>query len=643
MGMTREHFDLLVREVERGVGQRPADLRRRVLQLAAVGYAGLLAGLALVLGLAAVFLIPAFLMPWSDAIVLYLFGGLILFGGGAAVLRVLWVRLQPPKGLPIKRAAAPKLFATLDELQHSLHSAPFHQVLIVPECNAAVVQHPRLGVFGWPKNFLLLGLPLLEGLSADEMRAVLAHEFAHLSRQHGRIGQRVYCLRRSWEKIFEQLSKPRVEGEVSLRPLYSKFLEWFWPRFNAHAFVLSRADEYEADGDAARLAGSQHVASSLLWIKLAARWWEDYFCTDLWQRANVEGEPPRDAFLKLGGELGAGFPASETPKWIEQAFHQKTTNADTHPCLTERLQAVNQYPRGADRDEFPAAPAPAAVSAGETWFGDALTQIRADLGPLWADEVKELWEERHARAGVLRHRLERLDQSVPQPEADEDALWDKARVVLELKREKEAEPLLRQILTLNPKHCAANFHLGRVLLDESNPAGVTHLEAVMEEDDESVPAASQLLHAHYWRTGQTERIKELESRLDRYEKNLQASRTERNTVNPGDPLIPHELKPEELGALRTVLESESDLIAADLGRKELQHFPKQKLFLLALQRRRAWHRLPNRELEAALVRRLTAKVQLPGRVLIFTPRGDFAKLSRRVAGLPDAEVFRRAN
>ena len=82
-------------------------------------------------------------------------------------------------------------------------------------------------------------------------------------------------------------------------------------------------------------------------------------------------------------------------------------------------------------------------------------------------------------------------------------------------------------------------------------------------------------------------------------------------------------------------------MTVDLGRKELKHFPKQKLFLLCVQRRRAWHRLPNRDLEQVLVRCLSAKVQLPGRVLVFVPRGDFRKLARRVAALPQAAVFPR--
>jgi len=638
--MTREEFDVLVRAVEQGVGRQPDQLRRRVVRLAIVGYAGLLAGLLAVMLLSAFFLVPAIMNPWSDAFVLYAAGILILIGGSIAVLKVLWIKLEPPKGRVVTRAETPPLFAALDELQRELRSAPFHEVLVVPQCNAAVVQHPRLGVFGWPRNYLLLGLPLLDGLSADEMRAVLAHEFAHLSRQHGRMGQRVYCLRRSWEKVFEEFSKANVKGQVSLRPLYKKFLDWFWPQFNAHAFVLSRADEYEADGYAARIVGAQHIASSLLWIKLGARHFDDHFWPDLWQRATTEPEPPPDAFVKVRETIRSGFPLAEVGRWIEEAFRQKTTNADTHPCLTERLKAVKQFPEAVARDEFPTPPNPVAVSASESWFGEGISKIREDIGATWAKEIVEPWKERHARANALRHRLERLDQSVPAPDADEDALWDKARVVLDLKHEKEAESLLRQILMLNPKHCAANFHLGRVLLEESNPAGVPHLEAVMEEDDESVPAASQILHAHYWRTGQTERIKELEARLDRFEKHLTDSRTERNSVSANDTFIPHGLDETALQKLRETFAADPQLARAELAQKELKHFPKQKLFVLCVHRWQSWHRLPNADQDRTLVNRLSRTVQLPGRVLVIPPSGSSRALARKIRAVTGAEVYR---
>lgn len=82
-------------------------------------------------------------------------------------------------------------------------------------------------------------------------------------------------------------------------------------------------------------------------------------------------------------------------------------------------------------------------------------------------------------------------------------------------------------------------------------------------------------------------------------------------------------------------------MAADLGRKDLRHFPKQKLFLLCVSRSPAWHRLPDRDREQALVSRLLLVVRVPGRVLIFAPSGEFRALARNLRRLPTAPVFRR--
>jgi hypothetical protein len=66
--MTREEFDRLVRAVERNFAFRPDALRRRVIALAILGYAGLFGWLAGVLVLAALLLVPALLLPAADAI-----------------------------------------------------------------------------------------------------------------------------------------------------------------------------------------------------------------------------------------------------------------------------------------------------------------------------------------------------------------------------------------------------------------------------------------------------------------------------------------------------------------------------------------------------------------------------------------------
>jgi hypothetical protein len=545
------------------------------------------------------------------------------------------VKLPLPQGRVVTAAEVPALFAVLHELQRQLRSASFHQVLIDTDCNAGVVQVPRLGLLGWPRNYLILGLPLLDGLAPEEMRAVLAHEFTHLSREHGRFSHWLYRLRRSWQEMFNQFSQSPPAGQISLRPVIVKYVEWFWPRFNAHAFVLSRANEYEADGQAARLAGAAHSGAALSRLNFLSRQLEKNFWPATWEQANTLPEPPKDVFGQLRDTLRAGPSAAERARWMQESLQVKTNNDDTHPCLTERLGFLKLNPA----EHFPETPP--RVTAAEAFLGTAREAIRGDVQQNWQQDVADVWKQRHARAVSLTHRLSSLEQAVPAGSTDADSLWDKAQVLLNLRSNEESvEPLLRQILALQPAHRLANFHLGRILLAAGRTEGETYLDRLMAEDDESIPHASALLHQHYRQLGRTDKLRELDVRMDRYEKDLAASRAERSAVTASDPLIPHGLAAAELSELEKVLAAEPELESAHLGRKELRHFPNQKLFLLAIRRRPAWHRLPSEERDQALVNRLIQKVRLPGRLLVFAPTGSLGALASRLRALPPAEVYR---
>jgi Zn-dependent protease with chaperone function len=636
--MNREQFDKLVHAVENGVGKNPVTLRWRVAWWAAVGYALLLAGLFLVVLLAGAFFAVMFWADSSGRILCGIAGTIILIGGSWAVLKALLIRLPPPKGTPVARAEAQRLFSLLDELRGQLRSVPFHEVLLVPEHNAAVVQVPRLGVLGWSRNYLLLGLPLLDAHSPEEVRAILAHEFAHLSRAHGRFSHWIYRLRRSWEQVFHQFSRPRVQGEVSLRPIVVKCVDYFWPRFNAHAFVLSRANEYEADALAARLAGPHHLASALTRSALQDHVLDQKFWPDIWQMATSEPAPPKGVFTRLRDSLREEPPAPDRAKWTAEAFRRTTTNADTHPCLTDRLRALDRLPSGPLTDAPPSARAPE-PSAAEDFFGASLSELRQRVEDDWRKGIAKNWEARHAKANALTHRLSALEQATATKTSDAEGLWDKACVLLDLKGDKEAEPLLRQVLALRPDHLPATFHLGRILLDDGRDEGEALLERAVAEDEELAPQVCSLLHVYFRRAGLTGRLRELDARMDAYEKNLAASRAERREVTARDTLIPHALLDDELRVLHEALAGEAQLYRAWLARKELRHFPKQKLFLLCVQGRPAWHRLPNADRNQSLVNTVSKRVQLPGRVLVFSRSAGFGALARKLERFPAAEIF----
>ncbi len=636
--MNREQFDALVQRVERTYAQRPVRLRLRIAAYLALSYALFLGWVLLALVPGGALILAGSAERGTDVWWLFGFGVALMLGLGGWALSVFRVKLEPPEGVEVKRGTAPALFDLLDELRHVLKSAKFHTVLVDGRCNAAVVQTARLGVFGWQRNYLLLGLPLLDSLSREELRAVLAHEFTHLSAQHGRFGAWIYRLRASWEKVFDALAK-QERGRLSLRPILGKFIDWFWPRFHAHAFVLSRANEYVADRGSAQTTGVEHIASALLRSEYYGRLLEEKAWPDVWLEANRLQEPVPEVFDRIVERVRGGAAPEESRRWVEQAFRRTTTNADTHPCLTERLRALGFLPADLERGVFPPAPLAPAPSATEAVFGPAALGLRRELGRRWQKLVLPRWKEVHARAGALQHRLASIDRAVAAPESDVDSLWDKARMTIDLENDAAAEPMLRQILTLHSRHAPANFCLGRHLLTGGNEEGVLFLQTAMDVDEDLVVQGCEMLIEHHRRHGREAAIRELMLRLDAHEAALKSAREECSNVSARDTFIPHGLEAAQVEAAAAIFRQVPEIRSVRVARKQLHAIRKQRLFVVSVKMGFRW--FGGGENDHALIARLTRELKLPGRTLIIAPGGIWAAVSRKVCRVPGAEIYRR--
>ena len=395
---------------------------------------------------------------------------------------LLRVHLAPIEGRRVMQTEAPALFLALSDLRTKLRTIPFHHVLIVTDFNASVVQQPRLGVFGWWQNYLLLGMPLLESLPEEEFLAVLAHEFAHLSHQHGRLGHWLYRLRRAWEQIFASLQQEAGRGKFSLRALSAQFARWFWPRFNAYAFVLSRANEYEADHIAGTLAGAPPMMSALGRLAATREFMVENFWPGIRRLAAETPEPPADLIGHFCSAIRGEASAIEMKKNWGKELRALTTNADTHPCLNDRLKAL-----GWDGRDFLSPLAGAA--AAEVFLGKSLEAVRRDVNALWRKELSKTWSVHNAKAAVLQRRLD--DLSCAGHGGDADTLWDRACMRMQLETTAQVEPLLREILAARHDHAGALMALGNSLLERNRTEGEIILDRAMAADEGRVPQACQ--------------------------------------------------------------------------------------------------------------------------------------------------------
>ncbi len=230
--MTQDQFIALVSRLENEARSNPRGYQFKVLLLALLGNAYLGGIVLLIVALFAGSLASILVLK---ALALKLIAGVGFFL--LIILKAVWVKIAPPAGSEVAAAQSHELFAMINALRRQLRAPRFHHVLITDEFNAGVVQSPQFGIFGGHRNYLLIGLPLMKALTVEQFKAVLAHEFGHLAKGHGRVSNWIYHQRLRWSRLMGVLEASQSQGGFLFKP----FLNWFAPYFNAFSFPLARA------------------------------------------------------------------------------------------------------------------------------------------------------------------------------------------------------------------------------------------------------------------------------------------------------------------------------------------------------------------------------------------------------------------
>lgn len=396
--------------------------------------------------------------------------------------QMLTSRFSPPEGHEVRRRDAPELFRRLDDLRRRLKGPRFHKVLLTDEVNAAVVQHPRLGVLGWHVNYLILGLPLMQVMTDDEIMAVIAHEYGHLSGQHGRFGAFIYRLRNAWSRL-QQISNSWDDAGSAM---VARMFNWYAPHFNAFTFVMARKNEYEADRTSADLVGIQAASNALMRVNIASHFADRQFWNEMDRQACHVAEPvSRSHFWASSWQ--ETLSATKEEDYLRLALEEKTGFSDTHPCLADRITAM-----GGVLDALQPPPK-AEQSAAEVLFGASLPILQKLLDEKWREQVRQRWGERHE---YFRKQLQRLQElrAIAEPTVEE--AWGIISLVEECESNPDIAPLLEGFLQRAPQHAGALFMRGRLLLAANNEEGIADIEAAMEQDAEATLPGCQLLYGY---------------------------------------------------------------------------------------------------------------------------------------------------
>ena len=462
--MTQDHFESLVRRLEQEAAANPTGYRRKLGALAFLGYGYIVATLILLVGGAGLLLWVGITLNHAMLLSVWVLLFLIY-----VVVRAMWVRLDPPHGRLLVPAQCPELFALIEDLRIRASAPHVDRVLLTSDFNAAIVQHLRFGIFGGARNYLMLGLALMQSLSPEEFKAVVAHEFGHLSGAHGHFGAWIYRLRTGWARLLGALQTPRHWGSA----LFTRFFNWYAPLFSAYSFVQARQHEYEADQMSVAAVGREATGSALLRVNTHGEFLSETFWPSIFKRADEEPAPTFSPFSMLGPSLIQQGAAVSPDRVLVKALAQKTGYSDTHPCLSDRLKAIGVEPY---------VPGAIQLTAAEVLLGSAVDNLRQELDVDWRNSVKQWWDKRHQYANEARARLATLERKAETEPLTEEEHWDRARFTEEFKSGDAAMALYVQLLERNPRHVGALWRRGQLLLSQDDPHGIAQLSAAARID-----------------------------------------------------------------------------------------------------------------------------------------------------------------
>lgn len=608
--MTNDQFEALVQRLEQQAIHAPQAYKAKVVTLALLGNAYILAILfvllLVILGLCASILVLKYL-----AIKLILVVGYFLW----RAIKAMWVKIDLPDGQVLQQADAPALFALLEDLSQQLGAARFHKVQVTDEFNASVIQLPRLGIFGFYRNYLQIGLPLMKSLSVDQFKVVLAHELGHLQRGHGRMSSWIYRQRLRWIRLHNELEATESRGGFLFQP----FLNRFVPYFMAYSFPMARANEYEADATAAQLTSPDISAQALTSVNVIGCFLSETYWPQIHKQAAEQPYPNFTPFQGLTHGVGTQLDSAAAQDWLKKTLAHQTSSDDTHPALQDRLNALGANPELA---------LPAVNHTADQLLEPALNRLTNYFDQSWRDAIAPAWEKHYEESQKSRQRLAEL-----QAKGYESCSLQEAYELATLTEDvaDDADSALAQFRALHerePDDAWLCWALGARLLLRDQDEGSELLERAMQLDEMTILRSSEALANYYWRN---DREQEAEHWRQVYlERNTleNAASQERNEVTLKDQFDYHDLPEEQIQEIRAALTEIYGIRKVYLLKKRVKHMPHLPCYVLGFTTA-AWYQLHSKERTQQVLARIKTSVPFPGETLILSVDGGNYRFGRK--------------
>lgn len=618
--MKSKQYHDLIRRLEREVEAQPRRYRSRVRRLALVGYAYVVLILAVMLGLL------GFLTYWawtSEPWQIWILVGIVAIST-FQVLSSLFSANEGPPGIRLRRKEHPNLYDDLDQLRKDLKLPRIRSVMLTEDFNAGAAQYRTFGWFGVRKTVLSLGVPILEAMSAEEMRSILAHELAHISKGHSRLAGNIFHLRLVWMNLLQRMDG--LLGQLILGP----FARWYGPYFEAYTIVMMREHEYEADRLALNATnGPMTVVSQIRTEILSRTAVPDYF-EELRKLVIERSNPIKDSVSRQIEKVQLPFEEERSRKVLRRALAEETSIHETHPSLMDRIVPAGFPQEGGLDDRVEAAwrlaNAVRGDAAGQYYLGERRERLIKELDQTWFNQAQVGWTMQHRYAEQQREFLTEAEERIQKSEEEAlvDELFGCAGMVADLEGEGAAVEKWEAILEREPDHAASLFSLGRYAVGEEYELekGKQLILRAMELDASWETAGCEILEVVAREQENAEEAKKWAEQGFGARDTLELAQEERVTVTTKDTLIEPDLPEERREALMAQFAEDLRVRAVWVARKKVDHLTEVPFYLIGVVPETKWWKLRSESENQKLADDLLGELRFGEQYLLVVLHGN---------------------
>ena len=566
----------------------------------------------------------------------------------AAIIRGLTLRLPPPGGVALTEKEAPRLFRMLAEISRSLDAPAVETVFVSPDRQLEIHRVPRsaAGSLGHWDSVLLAGLPMLEELSPQHLRALLAHEMAHQATYNRRFGGHLLDLQTRLNALRAAAEASALERSYWSRlpdEALTEMLDRLLLRLAPAAFPAVRQHECEADAIAASIAGREFSAAALLRQRITGHALTQQFREDCLRLAETSPEPPPDLFERRAMAACGAIGEHQIHGWLRAELEHKDNLAESHPPLWDRMRLLGYRLEGMDDFRALLENLQPHRELGETaarfFLGEAVETLRASFFREWRQIQAGDWRKRFETYERLRSLAMAWETGTAAQLDDPIALWQIAVAIGNTRNWRAALPVAQRILEIQPGHGDANLLAGQLLIEEGNRAGLESLERAMAADPEAIPAACALAGRFLDARGEQKAAQGYRNRADARHKAELANAEERSHVRATDTFSAPGCPGALAEALRRAVETHASHVrAAYLVQKRAKGSDQKPLYVLGIERRTFLHEnitLANR----LLLERIMRTHAVPGDVLVCVVTRGNRPLLEKWRSVPDSLLY----